>query len=138
MISEWGNKIYTAISNEKIFSKDCDTQNFIIRNHYPSGYEAIYSLISANNPNTLTHPVDIIAAHPTKLKVRDPLSKYFHRYKDYLELRAYLNNDSSNINDPDEFDTFMIGADHCFNFRILSHEDRHSRDKKKRHKYPRG
>ena len=57
MLSEWVNKIYTALSNDKIFPKDFDTQKFIIRNHYSSGYEALYSLISSNHPNKLTHTI---------------------------------------------------------------------------------
>ena len=69
MLSEWGNNIYTAISNEKIFPKDCDTQKFIICNHYPSGYEAHYYLIRDNYPNNLTHPIDLMSVPPTQLKV---------------------------------------------------------------------
>ena len=84
MISEWGNNIYTALSNEKIPPKDCDTHKFIIWNHYPSGYEAIYSLILANHPNNLTQPIDIIAAPPTQLKAGYPISKYFHIQIYYL------------------------------------------------------
>ena len=79
MISEWENKIYTALSNDKISPKDYDTQKFIIQNHYPYGYESLYSLISSNHTNNLTHPIDLIAASPTKLKVGYPLPKYYHR-----------------------------------------------------------
>ena len=38
IISEWRNKIYTTISNDRIFPKDRDTQKFIIQNHYSYGY----------------------------------------------------------------------------------------------------
>ena len=71
---------------------------------------------------------------PTQLKVVDPLSKYFHRYKDYLELKAYLNNYSATLNDPDELDTFMVGSNHYFELSRWSHEEKHSKDNKKRHK----
>ena len=79
-----GKNIYIAISNNKIFSKYCDTQKFIVRNHYPSGYESLYYLIRSNHPNNLTLPICLIDAPPTKFKVRDMLSNYFHRYKDYI------------------------------------------------------
>ena len=84
MLCDWGNKIYTTLSNKKIFPKYCDTQNFIIQIHYPSGYESIYSLISANCTIKLTLPIDIIDVPSTQFKAGDPISKYFHRYKDYL------------------------------------------------------
>ena len=43
MISDrGGGGIYTALSNEKVFPKYFDTQKFIIRNHYPYGYESLY------------------------------------------------------------------------------------------------
>ena len=41
MLSEWRNNIYTALSNKKIFPKDCDTQKFIILNHCPYRYESL-------------------------------------------------------------------------------------------------
>ena len=85
----------------KIFPKDCDTHNSIIRKHYPSVYEALYSLISSNRPNNLTHPTDPISTPPTQLKVGYTLSKYFHRYKDDPELKSYLNNDSATLDDTD-------------------------------------
>ena len=99
MISGWDNKTYTALSNIKISPKYCDTQKLIIRNHYPSGYEDLYSLINTNHTNNLNHPIYLIAAPPTQLKARDLLSKYLHRYKDYLERRAYLKNDYYTLND---------------------------------------
>ena len=130
MLSEWGGKIYIALSNGKIYLKDCDTHKFIICNQYPSGYEDLYSLISANYPNNLTHPIYIISAPPIQLKVGDPLSKYFHRYKYYLELRAYLKNYSATLYYPDELDTFILGVNNCFKFSRRSHEKRHSKEKK--------
>ena len=69
---------------------------------------------------------------PTELNVGNPLSKYFHRYKDYLELRVYLKNDSATINDPDELDTFILLSNQCFEFRIWYHEESQYKDKKKR------
>ena len=73
MLSEWGNNIYTALSNNKIFPKDCDIQKFIIRNHYPYGYEYLYYLIVPNHPNNLNYLIYIIAAAPTQFKVGDPI-----------------------------------------------------------------
>ena len=138
MLYEWGNNIYTALSNDKIFTKDCDTQKFIIRNHYPSGYEYLYSLIRYNNPNDLNHPIDLVSVPPTQLKSGDLLSKYFHRYKYYLELISYLNNYSATIGDQDELNTFILGANQCFEFSRRSHEEIHSNYKKKRQKYSQG
>ena len=79
MLYEWGNNIYTALNNNKIFPKDCVTQKFIIQNHYPYEHEAFYSLIRGNHCNNFTDNIYLIDAPPTQLKVGDPLSKYFHR-----------------------------------------------------------
>ena len=49
-----------------------------------------------------------------KLKVEDTLSKYFHRYKNYLELIAYLDNYSATLDDIDELDTFILGSTQWF------------------------
>ena len=68
ILSGWGNKIYATLSNGKISPKDYDTQKFIIQNHYPSRHEYIYSLISVNHPNNLTHPIDLIAAPQKNLR----------------------------------------------------------------------
>ena len=84
MLPEWGGWGYTAIGNDKIPPKDCDNHKFIIRNHYPSGYEALYYLISSNHTNNLTHTIYLISAPPTQLKAGDPLSNNFHRCKYYL------------------------------------------------------
>ena len=95
-------------------------------------------MISANHPNNLNNPIYLIDAPPTKLKLGDPLYKYFYRYKDDLELRSYLKNDYDTLYYPDDLDTFMFGANHCFKFRACSHEYIHYKDKKKRKKYPQG
>ena len=122
MLYEWGNNIYTALSNEKFTPKDCDTQKFIIWNHYSSGYEDLYYLISENHPNNLNHTIDLISEPPTQFKSGYQISKYLHRYKYYLELRAYLKNDSATLYDTDKLDTLMLGANHFFKFRRRSHE----------------
>ena len=69
MLYEWGNTIYTTLSNDRISPKDCDTQRFIIQNHYLSRYKARHSLISANQPNRFTHPIYLIDVNPTQLKL---------------------------------------------------------------------
>ena len=86
----------------------------------------------------MTHAIYLIAAPTTQLKVGDLISKYFHRYKDYLELRAYLNNDSTTLYDTHELDTFMLESNHCFESRKQSHEELHYKDNKKKNKYPQG
>ena len=86
----------------------------------------------------MTHPIDLIYATPTKLKVGYPLYYYFHRYKDCLELREYLNNDSYTLYDPFELYTFTLGANHCFEFSRRFHEEIHSTDNKKRQEYYQG
>ena len=76
--------IYNALSNNPPPPKDYDTQDLIIQNNDPSGYEALYFGISTNHHNNLNHPIYLIDAPPTQLKVGDPLSKCFQIYKDYL------------------------------------------------------
>ena len=110
ILSNQDNIIYTALSNETISPKDCDTQNVIIRNHLPSVYEYVYSLISANIPNNFTHPIDFITTPPKQLKLIYPLSNYLHRYKYYLEMIAYLKNDFATIDDSEKLDTLMLGS----------------------------
>ena len=65
-------------------------------------------MISANHPNILTHPIHLISEPNTQLKVADPKSKYFHRYKDYLELREYINNYYATLNYPDALDILCL------------------------------
>ena len=77
MLYKWGNDIYTDISNNKIFPNYCDTQTFIIQNHYPYGYEDLYFLIRIHHQNNLTHLIDIISVPLTQLKLVFSLSKYF-------------------------------------------------------------
>ena len=47
-------------------------------------------------------------------------------------------NDYYTIDDTHELDTFMLGYNHCFEFRRRSHDELHSKDKNKRHKYSQG
>ena len=65
----------------------------------------------------------------------DTLSNYFHRYKYYLELIAYLKIYLSNLDDPYELDMFIIVANHCFKFRRRSDEERHPKYNNSRQKY---
>ena len=109
---------------------DCYTQKLFIWYHYPFVYEALYFLISANKTNKMTHHIDLIYAPPTQLNVGYTISKYLHGYKDYLENTSSLKNDYETLDDPYVLDKFMLVANHCFEFRIWSPEERHSKDSK--------
>ena len=91
-------------------------------------------MIISSHVNRWTHPIDLIYVPQKQFKVGNTIYKYFHRYKYYLELIAYLNNDY----DPDEFYTFILVYNHWFEFRRRSHEELHSKDNKKRHKFYQG
>ena len=60
---------------------------------------------------------------PTEL-----LAQYFHNYRDFLNLRAHLENSSNNLNDPKDWDKFINGCTHSQALINIACEDRRSSD----------
>ena len=107
-IPQWGNLIYSAISNPKVFPKGSSLRSTVI-DHYGDGYAALYAIISSTHPAVISQP-SLLVTYPPKQGPRDPIGRYFHAYKDYLEMKAYVDNIAQNLNYKGELDRFIAGT----------------------------
>ena len=125
----WSQKIYQAISNDKVFPKGvCDFQRDIIINHYGGrGYEALLAIIRGDLPIFQSHPSKYIRDVPRQ-RPRETLDRYYFRYIDYLQLRAHLKDITMDLNHKGELDDFIQGTLHAETFIRLTREDRKSKD----------
>jgi hypothetical protein len=125
----WSQKIYQAISNDKVFPKGvCDSQRDIIINHYGGrGYEALLAIIRGDLPIFQSHPSKYIRDVPRQ-RPRETLDRYYFRYIDYLQLRAHLKDVTTDLNHKGELDDFIQGTLHADTFIRLTREDRKSKD----------
>ena len=128
-LETWSQKIYQAISADRIFPKGtCDHQRDIIMNHYGGrGYEALLAIIREDLPLYQPNPTKYIRDPPSQ-RPRETLDQYFYRYMDYLQLRALLKNITDDLNHKGELDDFIQGTIYADQFMRLTREDRKSKD----------
>ena len=104
-------EIHQAIAHKNVFPPGiCNEQITIINTHAGShGYEALLAIVQMDHPVYHHHPTSYICAPPKQCKPK-ALSAYFNRYLNYLQLRAYLKNIDTNLNDSSELDDFIDGT----------------------------
>ena len=128
-LETWSQKVYQAISNDRIFPKGtCDRQRDIINNHYGGrGYEALLAIIRDDLPIYQSNPTKYIRDIPRQ-NPRETLDRYYFRYVDYLQLRAHLKDITLDLNHKGELDDFIQGTIYSDEFIRLTREDRKSKD----------
>ena len=83
--------------------------------------------ILAQHPVNSTCPTIMIRSPPVQLSSQN-FGQYFINYFDYMTMRGYLQNNSTNLNDTNELDQFIDGYIHSMKLFHISRDDRKSLD----------
>ena len=135
-LNHWNGKIHQALSKDGIFPSSCSFLSEISRG-YGQGYELLLKIIRAGHPSYNEYASTLLGNRPTQSPA-DSLESYLDNYLDWLQLRAYLENNPNNLNHPSELDNFLHGLQHGLEYLRLTHEERRSSDPIVQQKYSQG
>eukprot|EP00536_Pseudo-nitzschia_multiseries_P015494 jgi/Psemu1/42792/gm1.42792_g len=139
-INEWGNLIYTALRSDKIIPDSCASMKATIQSFEGGqGYEALYTVISQTHPNS-KRPSNAsrMVRNPPNQDTGESLEEYYFRYKDYLRLRVFLQNQPCTISSTEEVSNLIAGTTLSEELFKKTEDERHSDDQFKRDKYKAG
>eukprot|EP00536_Pseudo-nitzschia_multiseries_P014698 jgi/Psemu1/39812/gm1.39812_g len=139
-INEWGNLIYTALRTDKIIPDSCASMKATIQSFEGGqGYEALYTVIAQTHPNS-KRPSNAsrMVRNPPNQDANESLEEYYFRYKDYLRLRVFLQNQPSTISSTEEVSNLIAGTTLSEELFKKTEDERNSDDQFKRDKYKAG
>jgi len=106
-IMQMRQPLYRLLSDEKMFPKDSKLQD-IVAQCYGDGYKAIKQILFASHPAFRDQPATLITSYPRQKNLT--LLQYYKHFIDYLQLKAYVHDDDSSLDDANELDVFIAGA----------------------------
>ena len=108
---DWDNYIFNTICSDKILKRNSNQQG-IIEQSYGNGYNTLYDIIAPSAyPINSLRPTTIVCAPPIQSPTKS-LTRYFHSYRVFMNLRAHLKVISNNLNDSKELDKIIDGYTH--------------------------
>ena len=74
------------------------------------GYEALHGILSLSHPNLIDDPTFLVANRPTQ--ATKTLTEYWKSYNHFLQLRALIENNPTNLSEDYELKHFIHGCKH--------------------------
>ena len=128
--------VHTALTkcfkNDK-YSKTKDFYNSVLQNH-GHGYQTLVQILMHNHPSVIERPSILCRDRPRQHE--ETIQTYFRNYNDFLELRAYAENNQNTLNDTGEVDAFIDGLKYSEYIHSASRMDR--KDPSMDHKFTPG
>ena len=103
------NVIFRYLSSDKMFPAGSPLRDVVAASR-GDGYRALKQIIYGVHPAFHRTPGILVSGPPTQGS--DSILQYVLRFNDYLQLRAYIQNIASSIEDPDQRDLLFHGAKH--------------------------
>eukprot|EP00536_Pseudo-nitzschia_multiseries_P019160 jgi/Psemu1/59263/gm1.59263_g len=103
------------------------------------GYEALYTVIAQTHPNS-KRPSNAgrMVMNPPNQDANESLEEYYFRYKDYLRLRVFLQNQPGTMSSTEEVSNLIAGTTLSHELFEKTEDERDSDDQFKRDKYKAG
>ena len=123
-------EIYKLLTSSDMFPKGSSYAS-IISNCYGDGYWALKQILLKVHPLFHEQPATLIKNYPMQKTL--PLAKYYQIFRDYLQLRAFINNIDSSLDDDSELDIFIANSAHPRYLNRVTRDER--RQSSLQHKY---
>lgn len=131
----WSLLIHAALQD--IFSISGTNEYRIVQRQHGLGYEALFDLIRVYHPSYDLYPTLQTKDRPSQ-QDKQTISDFFNEYILHLRLRAYVENISANLNNPQERDTFIGSLRGGKEILDLTYDERASNNPAKMMKYQQG
>ena len=128
--------IHSALTKCFKYSTYSKTKNFsmsVTQNH-GHGYQALIQIVMQNHPSVIERPSILCRNRPSQED--DSIQTYFRRYDDFLELRAFTEDNHTDLNHPGEIDAFIDGLKYSDFLHSVSRLER--QDPSKQYKFTPG
>ena len=121
-LDRWSLLIGTAIQN--VFPKGSHERN-ICNNNTSDGYAALRNLVISNHPSFHEHGPSM-AIHPPLQSKRTDIFEHFEIYCDHLEMKAFTQNISTDLDENDQMTNFILSCRYGDQILLQSREERRS------------
>lgn len=133
-LSRWSNLIGTALKD--IFPSG-SRERSVCEHFCTDGYAAVCHILAPWHP-VFNEYGPTLAMGPPHQGKNVMLYEYFNIYMDYLEMRAYCENNRKNLNDFDEMTKFLLTCRYGNQILPRIKDERSSTNAASRHKYTQG
>ena len=122
-LDRWGLLIGTAIQN--VFPKGTYERN-ICNHNVTDGYAALRNLVITHHPSFHEHGPSM-AIYPPLQSKRTDIFEHYEIYNDHLEMKAFTQNISTNLDDPDQMTNFILSCRYGDQILLKTREERRSK-----------
>jgi hypothetical protein len=121
-LDRWSLLIGTAIQN--VFPKGSNKRN-ICNHNVTDGYAALRNLVISHHPSFHEHGPSM-AIHPPLQSKRTDIFEHFEIYCDHLEMKAFTQNISTDLDEPDQMTNFILSCRFGDQILLQSRDERRS------------
>ena len=132
----WNSQIWITMSKSSVFKKNSPQQQILHQNP-GQGYTALFQIISHQHPTLGQHPHLLICSLPMQL-FDEAVTKYSQYYNNFVNTRAFLEENQNSLDTSSELDKFLSGLTHSTKSFLISREERLSNDPNIKRKFTQG
>lgn len=122
--------IFNLLMKHDMFPKESHAHN-ILQICYGDGYHALKSIMQYVHPVFDNNPARLVKTFPSQRDL--DLLVYYQIFQDFLQLRAFIMNITTNLEDKNTLDIFLDNLKHSDFIHRVTREERHN--PATRHKY---
>ena len=122
-LDAWGSLIHSALAN--VFTQASTQEYSIVANHHSAGYEALFALIRTSHPSYAIHKSSLLSDRPRQSRSQS-IASYFNTYVDYMQLHAFLEGNTSNLDNAYELECFIGHLRDGQQYLVKTHDERRS------------
>jgi hypothetical protein len=131
-IDTMSQHIYRLLLSSKMFPEHSHLHDYVQQvSRSTDGYQALRLILSEAHPAFHPTPATMVMAYP--MQGDRSLIEYHALYQDYLQLNAFIKNQSASLDDPLEVDVFIKNAKHGDHLASVTRAER--ADSTQAHKY---
>ncbi len=118
-IHNMAQPIFRALQKPNMFPANSHIQQ-ILATSYGDGYKALKGILLKIHPIFHDQPSTLITSYPHQKNIS--LLEYYQLFQDFIQLRAFMNNVDSSLDNPNEVDVFIANSKYkeSLNLQVLA------------------
>ena len=120
-ISRMVNPLFRLLSRRDMFAKSSRLSS-IVRSSDGDGYKALKAILFQSHPSFYDQPSILIKSYPRQR--HHTILEYYKLFNDFLQLRAFISNINTTLNDSTELDIFINNTTHAAYLNRVTRDER--------------
>lgn len=129
-LAKMKSHLFNLLQKKDMFPKDSNLVR-VVQSCYGDGYKAIKAILFKAHPVFYDQPAIMITGYPKQRETT--ILEYYHLFLDYIQLRAFIANSTSTLDDTHDLDIFINNAKHSDYLNRVTRDER--RQAVMEHKY---